>query len=141
MKHRQVVVDMSAFVTALDPDADGHEIVRAQMLTLVDQFERNEVLLVTHSDAVTGAVAELLRRGFGPHVVDAVNGLAAVCDVVPLHADHRDHAHEVIAIAEDLSLSLTLRSTLTIELARRRGTSRVFSVDPRLQGVDLDLLP
>jgi predicted nucleic acid-binding protein len=141
VKHRQVVVDQSAIVAALDPAADLHSIVRIELLELLDRFERADVLLVTHTDAVTGAAAELAARGLPREVTDSVADLAEAFDVVVLHDDLRDDAREVMFTARDHGIDLSTTTALTVEVARRRGTRRILSVDPGLSALDLVVIP
>jgi hypothetical protein len=141
VKHRQVVVDQSAIVAALDPAADLHTIVRIELLELVDRYEKADVLLVTHTDAVTGAAAELTARGLDREVVDSVADLAEAFDVMVLHADLLDDARAVMFTAREHGIDLTMTTALTVEVARRRGTRRILSVDPGLAALDLLVLP
>ena len=141
MKHRQVVVDQSAIVAALDPAADQHTIVRIELLELIDRYERADVLLVTHTDAITGAAAELAARGLPREVTDSVADLAEAFDVMVLHADLRDDAREVMFTARDHGIDLSMTTALTVEVARRRGTRRILSVDPGLAALDLLVVP
>jgi predicted nucleic acid-binding protein len=141
VKHRQVVVDQSAIVAALDTMADQHAIVRIELLELIDRYERADVLLVTHTDAITGAEAELAARGLPRETVDAVADLAEALDVMVLHADLRDDAREVMFTARDHGIDLSMTTALTVEVARRRGTRRILSIDLGLAALDLLVTP
>lgn len=141
MKHRQVVVDQTALVAALDVDDPHHDALRRELESLIDAFDRGDVVLVTHSDAVTGATAELARRRAPRSVVDAVHALSQAFDVEVLHADLRDDAHEVMRTARDHGHDMPYATALTVEVARRRGTRRVVSLDPALAAIDLDVVP
>jgi predicted nucleic acid-binding protein len=74
-------------------------------------------------------------------VVDAVADLAEAFDVMVLHADLRDDARQVMFTARDHGIDLSMTTALTVEVARRRGTRRILSVDPDLSSLDLLVLP
>ena len=141
MRRPEVVIDPTAIVAALDPSDPAHALAHAEMCSLVERYEADELLLVTHSDAVTGAMAELARRGAPTAVVDSVTDLALAFEIEVLHPDLLDDAAEVVEIARLNGLHLDMRAALTVELARRRRTVTVLAFDDRLARLDLRLLP
>lgn len=136
---RDVVADGTVFVAALDPAHERHATTTRVLDLLLDELVDGQLVLVTHTDAVTSATAALDAAG----VRDAVSraaGLAAAFEVVPLHADVLRDARWVVETAADHGVDLTFDTALTIELARRRGTRRVLSLDPMLHLFDLERL-
>lgn len=137
MKRNEIITDVTVLEAALDPRHNGHRVVRDRLSRLLDDVVEGRALLVTHTDAVTAATSNLTRRD----VADAtslVARLARAYEVVPLHADLLRDARLVVETAALHGVALQLDTALTIELARRRGTRRVMSLDPMLRLFDLE---
>lgn len=138
MTRRDVVVDASALVAALDRRDSGHGAARHTLDRLLDDVAADRVVLVTHTDAVTEATRRL--ASLDSEASTRVAHLVTAFDVVPLHADLLRDARSVQETAAGHGVELPFDTALTIELTRRRGTRRVMSFDPLLHLFDLERL-
>lgn len=139
MRGDDVIADATALVAALDRSHERHGAVQRVLDQLLDDVVDDSLAIVVHTDALTAATSTL--RGIG--VSDAlvrVARLAGAFDVEPLHDDLLRDARWVVETAAGHGVDLALETALTIELARRRGTRRVLSLDPLLHLFDLERL-
>lgn len=138
-KRQDIVVDATVLVAALDRSHERHSTVRHVLELILDQVDDQRSVLVTHTDAVTRATAILDERCVAD-ASDLVCGLTAAFEVTPLHADFLRDARGVVDAAGDHNVVLPLDTALTIELARRRRTRRVLSLDPLLHLFEFERL-
>lgn len=134
-----MIADATVVVAALDPSHERHGAVRRVLDRLLDDVVLDSALLVTHTDALTAATSTLRSTGVS-HAIARVARLAGAFEVVPLHDDLLRDARWVVETAGGHGVELTLETALTIELARRRDTRRVLSLDPLLHLFDLERL-
>lgn len=104
-----------------EPD---HEQAAALYLDLVDQYERNEVLLV--------AVSTHLE----PYRADARRGVFAPIDRLWVGRQHRKAAQR---LADESGYSLDI--ALTMVMAERHRVRRVATFEPLFEQFRLELLP
>lgn len=139
LKRPDVVVDATVLVAALDRSHERHPTVRQVLEAIFEDLSDHRSVLVTHTDAVTRATAVLDGKGVAA-ASDLVCGLTAPFEVVPLHADFLRDARGVVDAAGEHNVILPLDTALTIELARRRGTRRLLSLDPLLHLFEFERL-
>ncbi len=141
IRRAEVVVDAAALVCALDHHDPAHTSVLSELVALLERMRSGEVILVSHSAAATAANVELRGRGYGPSAYDRVHAVVSALDAETLHRDLLDDAEAVRRAAADLGVELTPLHAITVEIARRRGTTTVLSTDAVYTALGLTLLP
>lgn len=141
LRRPELVVDTSAWVAALDPGDPAHRPVRLELADLLEQARTDQVVLVSHSDAVLAAASLLTARGHHPSVHSRLWALAGACSLETLHRDVLAAAEAVRLAAARQGLSLEPAQAITIELARRRGATELLSTDPVYSAVGLVVRP
>ena len=122
----QVLVERSAIDVLVDRTHPRHDELRATYLELVEQYRREEILLVAVSDdlAVTG------RQWFARRTGDF-----APVDPLSVGTQHRRAAEQMVTEPHDPKFALTL------VMCERHKVRRVFTVDPRFEAYDVELVP
>jgi len=117
----QILLEQS-FLAALTDAAHEHHTVAATLyLSLVDQFERDELLLV--------AVSDHLR----PWAAQRRKGVLAPVDVLHVGLQHRRAAHRSPLPDFDMALTLTM--------CERNAVHRIATFDDRFRAYDLTIFP
>ena len=117
-----VLLEQSFLKALTDPAAEHHPAAAALYLSLVDQYEREEVLLMAVSDHLL------------PWKQDRRLGVLAPIDPLHVGFQHRRAAARMPAVS-DTDVALTL------VMCERHKVRRVATFDPRFEHFDLTLLP
>lgn len=120
----QVLLEQSFLRAICDPEHADHARAAAEYLALVDQFERNEVLLV----AVSDHLAEF--RGWGHR------GPLAPLDRLWVGFQHRRAARRLVA-----ATGLDHDIALTLVMCERHRVRRMATLEPTFGQFDLELSP
>lgn len=124
MDSPQVLLEQSFLRALIDPAHADHTVAAAEYLALVDQFERNEVLLVAVSDHLSEF------RGWSHQ------GTLAPLDRLWVGFQHRRAARRLVA-----STGLSDDLALTLVMSERHRVRRMATLDPTFGQFDLKLLP
>lgn len=117
----KILLEQSFLVALTDPEHQRHDDAAELYLTLVDQFEREELLLV--------AVSDHLR----PWREGRRTGVLAPLDALPVGHQHRRAAHRSPQPDFDVALTLTM--------CERNKVRRMASFDDRFRAYDLTIFP
>lgn len=122
MNPPQVLIERSAIAALCDPTSRYHERLVAEYLTLVDAFERDQLLLVAVSDHLRAhrSQYEFSRRG----------PLAPV-DTLHIGHQHRRAARRMAVTDFD--------AALTLVMCERHKVARMLTLDPQFTTYDLDV--
>ena len=129
-------MDASALVAALDVHDAEHATVRTTLAALLESSRRAEIVLASHSEALTSAALTLSGR---PEAAERLALLSGALDIEVLQPDLLADAESVRLTAADHGIDLTLGQAITVEVARRRRSARVLSVDTVYAQVGLRL--
>lgn len=123
MNPPQVLVECSAVQALCDPTSEHHARVATAYLALLDDFERDKLLLV--------AVGDHLRPHRGAHSLTRRGPLAPI-DTLHVGRQHRRVARRM-ATAPDFDTALTL------VMCQRHKVARVLTINPYFTNSDLDV--
>ena len=134
----KVLVDASALRALVDPDHPGYDDIVAVYRDLVEQYRREQVLLVAVDDHL-----KPLDLGGSPAdwqwlrwwLVRPRAGVLAPIDPLRVGFQHRRAAERLSGAGVPLDVALTL------VMCRREHVARVLTLDDRLDGYGLDLVP
>ena len=128
---RTVFVDATAFAALASASHPRHGAVREQFERLLDEYERGDTILVTHTGIAGDRHAEGGRRGTSP--------LSAVCEVEPLRGHIVREAQRTIEDHPELGLDLD-RAAAIVLMARNR-IGEILSLDELFDHLDVRRLP
>ena len=134
----KVLVEASALRALTNPDHPGYDDVVAVYRDLVQQYQREQVLLVAVDDHLKPMDIGPAARDWAEFrwwLVRPRTGVLAPIDPLRVGFQHRRAAARLATTGVPRGVALTL------VMCRREHVARVLTLDDRLDGYGLDLVP